>query len=619
MQTVRGAPAKPASAEQQATKRAFVYLRVSSEGQVNTDYSRDGLSIDAQREAAEDKARLLGAEIVMEYSDPGRSAFVDLHKRTSFLALLDELERRNASDATRIDYVIVWALSRWARNQQDHWNTRGLVQRAGARLVSITEPMVGEDTPESFYMEGMFAIQNQYESMRTARYVKSGLYQKVKAGGTCGQAPLGYLNVVEVMPDGRRARTIKTDPERSMFITLAFELYASGLYSLSQLAAELERLGLRSRPTPRYGSKELGTSVLQRLLRNRYYVGQIAYKRGTPEEEIFPGRHEPLVDEETFERVQLLLDHKRVAGERPQKHRHYLRGSLFCGQCGRRLLYTITIGRHGGKYPYFVCSGRTNRSDCTQRANIRPELIETAIANFYGGIQLTPKQVEQARQAIQALADVSLGALNHIRVTKTELIRKLTERQDALLDMRLREKSISASVFKRKQAQLESEIAAAKASLAETDQLLTIDQTHLGMALELAGDVQAVYIAADEETRRGYNQAFFKKLLISAEYDEPGQNLSVKVAGAVLTEPYALLLAEGLIEQVTAEAKIFGNDFPFDKGPANRNRASIAGPVSIFEQLVPGGGLEPPCPCGQSILSRPCLTTSTTRAESARA
>ena len=73
------------------SKRAFVYLRVSSEGQVNTGYSRDGLSIDAQREAATDKAVQLGAEIVGEYSDPGKSAFTDLHRRTGFLEMLAEL------------------------------------------------------------------------------------------------------------------------------------------------------------------------------------------------------------------------------------------------------------------------------------------------------------------------------------------------------------------------------------------------------------------------------------------------------------------------------------------------------------------------------------------------
>src|SRR5664279_6093834 len=155
-----GAPATDTK-KQLGTKRAFAYVRVSSESQVNTGFDRDGLSIGAQREAAEDKAEQLNAELIHIWSDPGKSAFVDLHRRTEFLEMLDELKQLNRCEATRIDYVIVWNLSRWARNVQDHHRTRDLVRQAGARIVSITEPMVGEgDSPESFFMEGMFALNN---------------------------------------------------------------------------------------------------------------------------------------------------------------------------------------------------------------------------------------------------------------------------------------------------------------------------------------------------------------------------------------------------------------------------------------------------------------------------
>src|ERR1700684_2354291 len=121
------------------TKRAFAYLRVSSEGQVNTDYSDDGLSITAQREGTVDKAAQLDAAIVREFSDPGRRAHADLSKRLGFLEMLEELKHRNRHASTHIDYVIVWALNRWARNQADHWRTRELVRDAGARIISITE------------------------------------------------------------------------------------------------------------------------------------------------------------------------------------------------------------------------------------------------------------------------------------------------------------------------------------------------------------------------------------------------------------------------------------------------------------------------------------------------
>ena len=60
----------PTNQTPELTKRAFDYLRVSSDGQVRTDYDPDGLSISAQREAAIDKALQLEAKIVTEFSDP---------------------------------------------------------------------------------------------------------------------------------------------------------------------------------------------------------------------------------------------------------------------------------------------------------------------------------------------------------------------------------------------------------------------------------------------------------------------------------------------------------------------------------------------------------------------
>ena len=90
---------------------------------------------------------------------------------------------------------------------------------------------------------------------------------------------------------------------------------------------------------------EVGTSALQRMLRNPYYAGLIVYKRGTKDEQIFEGRHDALTDRETFDRVQMLLSEKRVAGERPQVQRHYLRGSVFCGDCGQRLTFGVSTAR----------------------------------------------------------------------------------------------------------------------------------------------------------------------------------------------------------------------------------------------------------------------------------
>src|ERR1700755_2328415 len=115
-------------------KRAFVYLRVSTEEQTRTDHDPEGLSMKAQREGVKQKTGQLGAVVDEEFGDPGKSALKNLRKRTDFLRLLEELKRRNANgmpESQRISYVIVWAVSRWARNVADHWQAREPIKEFG--------------------------------------------------------------------------------------------------------------------------------------------------------------------------------------------------------------------------------------------------------------------------------------------------------------------------------------------------------------------------------------------------------------------------------------------------------------------------------------------------------
>jgi site-specific DNA recombinase len=591
------------------TKRAFLYLRVSSEAQARTGYEADGLSISAQREAGEDKAHQLEAEVVGEFSDAGKSAFVDLHKRTDFLAMLNELKRCNKHEATRVDFVIVWTLSRWARNTVDHWQTRKMVSDTGARLVSISEPMAGEDTASGFLYEGMVVTYNQYQSMLTSEGVKRGLLQKAKEGGTFGPARLGYVNTVDAQVDGRRVAAVSIDPDRGPFITAAFQLYASDEYSISQLVAELDRLGLQSRSTATRPATSLGTSAVQRMLRNPYYAGWIVYKRGKPGEQTFQGRHEPLIDQDTFDVVQERLDEKRVAGERPQHRQHYLKGSVFCGHCGQRMTFAISTGKNGGKYPYFFCMARINGRDCPQRVNVRPELIEAAIARYYRDrpVELTAEDIAKRTEAIEALVAVSQQAVSQVQQAKRTLIAKLKAQQVRLLQLHVEEgDDVSPDAFRSERARMQKEIEAAEKSLAETEQRLVMDADQLRMALKLAEKVAEVYAMGDERIKRGYNQAFFKKLYVTPEWDDESGPMSVRISRAELTEPYAVLLADALIESVWAEVQSLR-----DTGPTTKEGDSVEPPsISNFFKMAEGAGFEPAVDLRPLRFSRPVHSTA---------
>ncbi len=587
---------KPLAPSPARTKRALSYLRVSSEGQVNTDYVRDGLSIEVQRDKRDSKAAELDAEVVEEFVDPGRSAWVDLHKRKEFLRLLERLREYNAHPGTFIDYVMFLDLSRWTRSAEDHFRCRRLVRETGARLVSIHEPMVGEDTPEAFVMEGWLAVNNEYESMKISRKARLGIHKKASYGGSYGGRRLGYVKCVVTLPDGRQVSDVAPDPDRHDFITAAFKLYASETYSIPQLSDELYRLGLRSYPTRSHAEGKVGTAALQRLLRNPYYAGWIVYKRGKPDAETFKGRHDALIDQETFEKVQRLLDEKRVAGERPRKRQHYLRGSIFCAGCGSRLTYGVSTGRNGRGYAYYFCASRVNRTACAERVNVRPELIEAAIQRMYREhpICIDTDDLERRKEAIRAMATVALESLEYVRATQTELIARLEAKQDALVDMRFAEKSISAEVFTRKQAKLDAELAAAHQSRAETEGQLKLEQDDLIMALELVDDIEAVYAQAAERTRRGLNQAFFKRIKITARWDDEHHCPRVEVAGAELTEPYAALLADNTADEMMAWVREVQNARKRPQRPDGRLPGTFSdGDVSIFVKMAERAGFEP--------------------------
>jgi ABC-type transporter Mla subunit MlaD len=123
--------------------------------------------------------------------------------------------------------------------------------------------------------------------------------------------------------------------------------------------------------------------------------------------------------------------------------------------------------------------------------------------------------------AIEALVAVSSQAVEQVQQAKTTLIARLKAQQSRLIRLYAEEgDEVSGDAFREERARLQTEIHEAERSLAETEQRLGVDADMLRVALELAEDVAAVYAQADEQTKRGYNQAFFKKLRVAPEWDE---------------------------------------------------------------------------------------------------
>jgi site-specific DNA recombinase len=568
-----------------ALKRAVIYLRVSSAGQVNTDYDPEGLSIPAQREACKRYAERHGAVVVREYVEPGVSGG-SLLKRAAFRRMIDEIgEQRD------VDLVIVWSVSRWARNQEDHWVARGLITKAGAKLVSVKEP-IGEETSHGILLEGVMAAAAAARRIEISEEVKRGIKRKVEVGGTNGLAPIGYLNVREPLPQGGEVRTIVIDAERAPIVRWAFKTYATGLYSLSDIMVLLEARGLTTRATRRHGPRPLTLSRVHRLLTNPYYAGYVTHVG-----HVYEGRHEPLISQELFDKVQAVLVAHRHSGERDRKHQHYLKGTIRCGTCGSQLVYSRNNG-NGGVYEYFVCP-KNQRGQCPQ--SYQPvDLVEAEIEAHYATVQFSAEEREQVRQAIiKDLSEKVATAQQEIERCQA-VLEEVKEQERKLLHMHYEDR-ISGELFDEEQARIrerrkDAEALIARLSVRHEDIAATLD-----LALEiLCDDLHQLYRRADDSIRRLINQAIFKALYVCDEI----------ITNAELAEPFAALRtlydairalpssARSQTERcqrcLRCPAKAEGPDPYWGREPFRVG--------SISKHLVRRVGLEPTRPHGQCLL-----------------
>jgi hypothetical protein len=197
------------------------------------------------------------------------------------------------------------------------------------------------------------------------------------------------------------------------------------------------------------------------------------------------------------------------------------------------------------------------------------------------------------------MVEVSQESLRYVRETKKQLIASLKLQQQRLIRLYAEEgEDTSPDAFRAERKRMQQEIAAAEASLAETEGRLEINESDLCRALELAEDIASVYELADERTRRGYNQAFFTRIKIKARWDHEQRQTTVEAVEVELTEPYAVLLAEQTTEDLGLGRCRQGPGTPGNrrKTPPEGRRGRLGGvsqtDISIYEVLAEGERFE---------------------------
>jgi site-specific DNA recombinase len=529
---------------------ALAYYRVSTTEQANTSHDDDGFSIQAQREYCQRKATDLGAQIVQEYVERGKSA------RSADRPELQAMLRRIADDPD-IKYVIVHKLDRLARNREDDVQIGMLLAKHGVKLVSATENI--DETPGGKLVHGIMATIAEWYSGNLSQEARKGLRKKVEIGGTPGNAPLGYRNIRDKRK-GKDIGLVVVDDIMGPIITEAFKLYATGLYTLGTLTDELNHLGLRMPETKNLPERPVQIQHVHRILHNPYYTGVVTYNGVA-----YPGEHQPLVDEPTFEMVQAILTARNLNKDKSKKHPH--KGNLYCARCGRRLGITTPTNRHGVTYGYFYCLGRQkDRASCHQPYVAIAE-VEAAVADYFRCVRMPQGRLTNLRdQIIASFAGREADGAAAIAAAKAR-IHKAGQRARKNKEAYYAD-ALSLEDFKLEQDKTKADIAAAEKIIAKWSIELDSIKASLDEALSLMIDPYRLFIEAPDHLRLMLTQAIFDKLWI----------MGPEIAGAELTDTYHELLTmeARLAEQANQEAQRATDGLAITPAPRSYHRRRMS-------------------------------------------
>ncbi len=389
--------------------RAVLYARVSSEKQAEKD-----LSIAAQLKAMRKYATEKGYDIVGEFVDEAESA------RTANRPKFQEMIARAKQKGKPFDVIIVWKLSRFARNREDSIVFKSLLRKIGVEVQSVSEPI--DDSPTGRLLEAMIESMDEFYSANLSQEAKRGLREVAGRGFyPGGSSPVGYKLVDAV--DGRAKRKkLVLDPKVAPIVERIFDLCLSGL-GAKEITERLNREGL----TTRSGHKWSKASVFY-ILKNPVYTGDLSWpnpcrlKKGE-EPIVIVDHHESIVAKHDFKRVQKILSARAPEVMHPQRtaSNYLLSGLLFCRQCGKAM-----IGATGksGSYRYYSCYSRLRigASGCTCRPVSTSKLESALVARIQEHILTEENLSELLRLTNEELSHQDSHIDRKIKTLKSELV-----------------------------------------------------------------------------------------------------------------------------------------------------------------------------------------------------
>jgi site-specific DNA recombinase len=455
---------------------AVIYVRVSTKEQT------ENLSLPTQLRACEEYCRREGLEVLDRFKEEGESA------KTTDRTELQNLLKYCRTHKGKVHFVIVYNLTRFAREKYDHFALRAHLKSLGISLRSATEPI--DDTSTGKLMEGVLAAFAQFDNDVRSERTRAGMRAALELGRWTFPAPLGYLNAPR-----RSGKSLVPDPERAPLVKDMFEEYASGRFTKQEVLARVTERGLRTRRGLAVSPQSFG-----QMLRCTVYIGRIE----TPEFGVSTrGDFDPIVSEEIFYRAQAVSEGRvQVTAPRERNHPDFpLRGFLRCETCGRPLTGSWSKGRNE-YYAYYHC-----QKQC-RAVNVSKAKLEGLFVDELALLQPTPGYMRLVKDRILHVWEQRRAEANE-RATEQECrVKTIQQKLDRLDEAFLYSESIDFTSYGRQRDKLREEMTLAQIDR-HTDAVDELDvQGILAFAERVLPSASDLWVQASLDQKQRLQQLF---------------------------------------------------------------------------------------------------------------
>lgn len=289
---------------------------------------------------------------------------VEMRTYTAVLCIeLERLSRGNGADQARILKAFQFS------------NTKIITLNKTYDLAS------DDEFDEEFFEFGLFMSRREYKTIKR-RLLRGRLQSQQEGYFTGSTLPFGYGKMKN--PEGKGYILIPN--EQTPILQMIFRRYASGDL-LADIVQDLNTAGIQ---TARTLNAKWTTNRVRDMLRNRVYIGEINVnkyaknrrmedgriietKRRNPDMKTVPGKHEPIIDMETWDKVQARFARFAPRTNIDRSLKNPLASIMRCAECGK-MMARRTYTHKGVSIPIIVC--QSNRC-ITRQSNL--EMVENMV------------------------------------------------------------------------------------------------------------------------------------------------------------------------------------------------------------------------------------------------